>query len=171
MSAPKIFRIKKRQRISLLVITILAPTAVIAFLLFLNPYSLAESDKFWKFFGEVMDWFYIAFMFIICGLLAFSTYSLWKDLLVFTPDTFERRCIPNFRDKPGKIPYADIIQIFGSTLGTLTIDAEDGTTCRISPNNYEGGAEEVLEELHKHIPEDRFDKDLKAMLKGVKRGQ
>ena len=83
MDGQRIFRIKKRQRFSMLVLSVLAPIAVVAFLLFLNPYSLAEADKFWEFFGEVIDWFYIAFMFIICGLLAYSTYSLWKDLLVW----------------------------------------------------------------------------------------
>jgi hypothetical protein len=153
----------------MLVFSILAPIAVIAFLLFLNPYSLAESDKYWEFFTEEMV--YIAFMIIMCGMLAFSAYGIWKDSLIFTSDTFERRCIPNLKDRPGKMAYSDIIRIFGSTLGTITIDAQDGTTFRISPHNYEGGAAAVLEELHKHIPEDRFDKDLQAMLKGIKRGQ
>jgi len=159
-----IFRIRRNQRIGVLIFAITAPIVIIGMTLFFIPSSTTIAEYIGEIFSTGFGWYLLLFTILLVGWFIYSALQTCNDQLVFTDTTFERRGIPHPRIYNGPTLFEDIVSIRRGNMGVLIIETSQGKKFIIAPKSYEGGPSSILDQLSVNVPGDRFEKELEKRL-------
>ena len=88
----------------------------------------------------------------------------WKDRLVLTESHFERQGLHHFRIYRGPVRFDEIVSVRLGAPGVIVIEKAAGRKFEFAPKAYAGGPGELLGELRRRIPADRFEPELEQRL-------
>jgi hypothetical protein len=159
-----VLRIKRNQRVGVLIFAIIFPIALIGMFFLFVPSSTTIAEYIREIFSIGFGWYLVSATLFLTGLMTYSALQTWHDRLVFTDSQLERRGIPHPRIYKGPTPYEDIVRVRRGSIGVLVLDTSQGKKYLIATKSFEGGPNSVLDQLRAHIPEERFEEDLEGRL-------